>query len=542
MATTRRRRTRWWWLNQPTNQPSSSVVDWRRRRVCRLEVDGLPEPITTRSGDTDGLERRRWRLTPRVANSGTTVTAGGGGGGACCCWVIVSPSTPTLTLVDDDTNKVLLTTTGAPPNGLVLRPISGLAGWLEVVTEAAADAGVVVLLKIGHRLWSGDVPQVDDVGPRTRTVDPPPPPPPLPPPRVGGPLWTGLSRGDEDLAAAVTTTVVVGLTPTGWAIGDVAMLAVLTWRDDDGGIGPPPPAVLLLASDDMPEKRRLVDDKRPIESCRSFSLSRNAWLSSTVCQQKKKKQRLFKMRQNKNDFVILFIYFFFFKKRVSIIIWFLVVRLGGVWSIEWGDLTAVLSVRLMPGVAGRELSRSWRRDMRRNLVMSRPTELPPPPLAEPEPPVVDEPTPESRLPWSYDTQTQHDTHWTTKRQHTEQQQQQQQTTEIRNDSFTSIDPNSIQQWRERDMIERVSVLPFSWGMRRRQNRAFCEDRQDPTWWTMKKQLLSLSVRWWSTIGVVSMANCRTPCQPVIPAVHFRWCSSVIVKMIHRHHLFAKKRE
>ena len=116
--------------------------------------------------------------------------------------------------------------------------------------------------------------------------------------------------------------------------------------------------MLLLASDDMPEKRRLVDDKRPIESCRSFSLSRNAWLSSTVCQQKKKKQRLFKMRQNKNDFVILFIYFFFFKKRVSIIIWFLVVRLGGVWSIEWGDLTAVLSVRLMPGVAGRELSRS----------------------------------------------------------------------------------------------------------------------------------------------------------------------------------------
>ena len=54
-------------------------------------------------------------------------------------------------------------------------------------------------------------------------------------------------------------------------------------------------------------------------------------------------------------------------------------------------LTAVLSVRLMPGVpAGKELSRS-RLDIKNwNLLMSKPTELP-----DTDPP---EPTPESLLP------------------------------------------------------------------------------------------------------------------------------------------------
>ena len=48
---------------------------------------------------------------------------------------------------------------------------------------------------------------------------------------------------------------------------------------------PPPPLerdpVLLLASGEMPEHRRL--DSRPMESWRSLSRSRNAWLNSTVC-------------------------------------------------------------------------------------------------------------------------------------------------------------------------------------------------------------------------------------------------------------------
>ena len=59
--------------------------------------------------------------------------------------------------------------TAWPPNGLVLRP-SGLGGML-------------VALKMGQRLWSGDVPQLAVVVSCRG--------------EVGKDPWTGLSRGDE---------------------------------------------------------------------------------------------------------------------------------------------------------------------------------------------------------------------------------------------------------------------------------------------------------------------------------------------------------
>lgn len=60
--------------NQTFSLPSSKVVDCRRSLGRRPEADGLLGQ--GRSGDTDGLERRRGRPTPKVASSTTTGATG----------------------------------------------------------------------------------------------------------------------------------------------------------------------------------------------------------------------------------------------------------------------------------------------------------------------------------------------------------------------------------------------------------------------------------------------------------------------------------
>lgn len=138
------------------------MVDWRRSRGKRPDADGLLGQ--GRSGETEGLDRRRCRPTPRVASSTTTgvaaavVTAGAAAGGAAGMvgvirgvsvdgalvnrmgLVMMNSSSGTAAVLVDV--AVLLPppvlTINPLPKGLLLRP-SGLGGMLCV-------------LKMGHRL------------------------------------------------------------------------------------------------------------------------------------------------------------------------------------------------------------------------------------------------------------------------------------------------------------------------------------------------------------------------------------------------------
>lgn len=117
-------------------------------RTSRPEVDGLLG--IGRSGETDGLDRLRGRPTPKVANS---TTAGTGAGVVSVDGALVNRIgfvvviVLAVLVVNSSTLSEAWPAINPPlPNGLVLRP-SGLGG-------------ILVALKIGHRLWSGDVPQL----------------------------------------------------------------------------------------------------------------------------------------------------------------------------------------------------------------------------------------------------------------------------------------------------------------------------------------------------------------------------------------------
>ena len=154
-------------------------------------------------------------------------------------WIQMSP----VHKVWEKRTSVLSSSVNDDPSGLQ-RP-SGLAGWLDAL-KACTDVDV---------------------------------------------LWTGLSRGETDDARekddAVTSTgtldvLNVGLMGTLGMDGDVAVVAVAGGADVDAADDCTDIVRLLRASGEtvIPEQRRR--DSNPIESLRSLSRSRNAWLSSTV--------------------------------------------------------------------------------------------------------------------------------------------------------------------------------------------------------------------------------------------------------------------
>lgn len=117
-------------------------------RTRRPEVDGLFGQGL--SGETDGLDRLRGRPTPKVANS---TTAGTGAGAISVDGALVNRIGLIVVMVLAELVVISSTLREAGPainpplpKGLVLLP-SGLGG-------------ILVALKIGHRLWSGDVLQL----------------------------------------------------------------------------------------------------------------------------------------------------------------------------------------------------------------------------------------------------------------------------------------------------------------------------------------------------------------------------------------------
>lgn len=216
--------------------PSSKVVDCLLRRGRRRrECDGLP-PGGPRSGDAEGLERRRGRVTPSVARGNSAASAG-----------------PAACGFNSSTDAVVDT---VPPMG-VKRP-SGLAGWLPDKLNDTPCTGL-------RRGDDGDArdEEKDDAVTRTGTDDV---------------LNVGLmgTAGIDGDVAVVVVVVDVGAIVVTVAPADANGAAEPNSSPKDGVVCMDDVRLLRASGDTFMPQQRRRDGSTPMESWRSLRRSRSA--------------------------------------------------------------------------------------------------------------------------------------------------------------------------------------------------------------------------------------------------------------------------